>query len=51
MMGSARETIKGWQHKILKKKLFLYAAAAVLLVVNITLIVIMYEHNGYIRFS
>lgn len=29
----------------------MYAAAAVLLVVNITLIVVMYEHNGYIRFS
>lgn len=50
IMGSTRATLTGWQHKIVKNKIYMYAAAVFLFLVNVALICIMYEHHGNIVF-
>ena len=47
-MTSAKTALRNWQRKIFEKKVYMYAAAIILLIINITLIVLMYRHNGYI---
>ena len=47
-MGTAKTTMRTWQNKIFQKKAFMYVAAISLLIVNVTLIVLMFEHHGHI---